>query len=137
MLTNFDATSREDCVAARTVANTPQQALTLLNDPSFVECARVFAARLVAEHRNQSDSNIIDAAYERALGREVKPQENASLLTFLRTVRDSYKQRPDDAAKLIAIGNAPVAAAADPVELASWTTICRVILNLHETITRY
>jgi hypothetical protein len=134
MLANFDAPSREDCIAARTVANTPQQALTLLNDPAFVEAARTFAARLSGEAI--SDSDRLDRAYQTALGRAIKPAERASLLTFLRRMREEYKKTPEDAKKLLAVGNQPPPTA-DPVELAAWTSVARVILNLHETITRY
>src|SRR5207237_6896706 len=64
MLANFDAPSREECTAYRIVSNTPQQALTLLNDPSFVEAARVFAAQLLARGP-QSDDSQLDLAFER------------------------------------------------------------------------
>jgi hypothetical protein len=54
----------------------------------------------------------------------------------LEKARQEYKQRPEDAAKLLKVGFAPVPQG-DAVELAAWTTVCRVILNLHETITRF
>lgn len=135
MLANFDAPSREDCVAARTVSNTPQQALTLLNDPSFVEAARVFAANTM--HQNAGDMQRLEAIYQRALCRSIKPKEKQSMLAFLQSVRSAYHDRPDDATKLLKVGIAPVSTDLDPIELAAWTSVCRVVLNLHETITRY
>lgn len=136
MLINFDAPSREDASCTRTVANTPQQALTLLNDPSYVEAARVFASRLLAI-KGASDAVRLNAAYQQALGRPLKAKEKKSLLAFVSTVRAEYGKRPDDATKLLKVGNAPAPKTADPVELAAWTTVCRVVLNLQETITRY
>jgi hypothetical protein len=136
MLANFGAPSREDCIAARTIANTPQQALTLLNDPEFVEAARAFALRLLAGHPT-TDAGRLDSAYALALSRAPRPRERQSLLAFLASVREAYRTRPDDAKKLLAIGYAPVPAGSDAVELAAWTSVCRVLLNLHETITRY
>jgi hypothetical protein len=136
MLANFDAPSREDCVAMRTAANSPQQALTLLNDPEFVEAARVWAGRLLAE-AGRDDASRLDLAFEQALARPARPKEKESLLAFLDKARAEYKARPDDARKLDRVGFAPAAGNVDPVERAAWTTVCRVILNLHETITRY
>jgi hypothetical protein len=133
MLANFDAPSREDCTASRTLANTPQQALTLLNDPEFVEAARVFATKVYASA--PTDSARLDTAYQAALGRSIKPAERDSLLRFLKTAIEEYRRRPDDTKKLLAVGNTP-ASGEDPV-LAGWVSVCRVILNLHETITRY
>lgn len=135
MLANFDAPSREDCIAIRTSANSPQQALTLLNDPSFVEAARVWAGRLLAAPA-ANEAARIEVAFEQALARAPKDKERDSLLTLLARAREEYRARPDDAPKLQTIGIAP-AAEGDPVELAAWTTLCRVVLNLHETITRY
>jgi hypothetical protein len=135
MLANFDAPSREDCIAIRTNANSPQQALTLLNDPGFVEAARVWAGRLLSSPA-ANDTARIDAAFQQALARTPKEKERESLLALLDKAREEYRVRPEDAPKLQKIGIAP-AAEGDPVELAAWTTLCRVVLNLHETITRY
>jgi hypothetical protein len=136
MLANFDAPSREECTANRIVSDTPQQALTLLNDPTFVEAARAFAARILKQSPN-SDDQKLDAAFERALARPPRTNERASLLEFLAVQKEHYEQDQDGAGKLVRIGNAPAATNVKRVELAAWTQVCRVILNLHETITRY
>jgi hypothetical protein len=112
MLANFDAPSREECTANRVVSNTPQQALTLLNDPSFVEAARAFARRLL-DSTNSEDARV-NAAFQFALARDARPKEKASLKSFLAQQR-----------------------ATESSELAAWTSLCRVVLNLHETITVY
>jgi hypothetical protein len=136
MLANFDAPSREECTANRIVSDTPQQALTLLNDPSFVEAARVFAARVLSSVPGP-DSDKLNAAFTRALARLPNPAERGSLLAFLAVQREQYSHAPDQAEKLIRIGNAPPAKDPEKTELAAWTQVCRVILNLHETITRF
>jgi hypothetical protein len=122
------------------VANTPQQALTLLNDPTFVEAARVLAQKLL-ERPGGSDSERIDALYLRALGRPPRDAERASLRKFLTSVRGTYRDNPDDARKLLKVGLAPApdytSAGVSEAELAAWASVCRVVLNLHETITRY
>jgi hypothetical protein len=136
MLANFDAPTREDCLASRTVANTPQQALTLLNDPSFVEAARVFAGRLLTA-KHESDDERLHAAFRTALARPAKAVELKSLRGFLDGQRAYFRARPAEAAKLLAVGVAPNPAGLDATEHAAWVGVCRAVLNLHETITRY
>jgi hypothetical protein len=116
-LANFDAPSREESACARTFSNTPQQALTMLNDPTFVEAAQALARKLLA--RGGSDDQRLELASERALARPLQPRELESLRQFL------AEQRVD------------AQAAAANREFAAWTSVCRVILNLHETITVY
>ncbi len=113
MLAAFDAPSREECAVDRFQSNSPQQALTLLNDPTFVEAAKGLAARLKAEKPQASDAEKIKHAYTLAISREPTQDELKHLESFLETLR---KDDPDS----------------DPME-----QLCRVILNLHETITRY
>jgi hypothetical protein len=132
MLANFDAPARDECTAARTVSNTPQQALTLLNDPTFVEAARAFAESLPAG----SDAKRLEQVFVRSLARPPSQQESDSLLRFLDGQRKAWRAVPGDAQKLLATGLRPLPQG-DPAELAAWTSLCRVVLNLHETITRY
>lgn len=136
MLANFDAPSREECTANRVVSDTPQQALTLLNDPTFVEAARAFAAHLLNSVPG-SDTEKLNAAFTRALARLPNQAERGSLLAFLAVQREQYQQAPDLAEKLIQVGNTRPSKDPGQVDQAAWTQVCRVILNLHETITRY
>jgi len=136
MLANFDAPSREECTAFRPQSNTPQQALTLLNDPTFVEAARVFAERMLKSGVT-GDGQRLDAAFQRAVSRPASDAEKAGLLTFLNAQRDHYKAAPEEAAKLVGKGLKTTDPELDRAELAAWTSLCRVVLNLHETITRY
>ncbi len=135
MLANFDAPSREDSICTRNVSNTPQQALTLLNDPTFVEAARALAAR--ALQSSSDDAARFNFIYSCALCRQPKPNEIESLKSFLAQQRNYYKSNPDDAFKLIHVGLAPLSKDLNEPELAAWTSACRVVLNLHETLTRY
>ena len=136
MLANFDAPSREECTANRVVSNTPQQALTLLNDPTFVEASRVFAAKLL-DANCASDEQRIDLAFERALARPAKDKEKQSLTAFLAAQREHYQTNAEETPKLMHVGLAPEPKNAKATEVAAWTQLCRVILNLQETITRY
>ncbi|MDB6070963.1 MAG: Protein of unknown function (DUF1553)/Protein of unknown function (DUF1549)/Planctomycete [Verrucomicrobiales bacterium] len=137
MLANFDAPMRDECAAARMVSNTPQQALTLLNDPTFTEAARVFAQNVLSSS-SADDTARLQLAWHLALARPAKPAELSSILTFLKSQRDIFNATPADAAQAIQSGIAPALAnPPPPAELAAWISTCRVILNLHETITRF
>ncbi|MFO0985008.1 MAG: PSD1 and planctomycete cytochrome C domain-containing protein [Planctomycetota bacterium] len=136
MLAAFDAPSREECTASRVVANTPQQALTLLNDPTFVEAARAFAARLL-EQSAAGDQARIELAFRTALARRAQQREQDAMLRFLVARRLEFAQHAEAAQQLLGIGLCPIAAGANQPELAAWTATCRVILNLHETNVRY
>jgi hypothetical protein len=136
MLANFDAPAREECTAARNVSNTPQQALTLLNDPTFVEAARVWAAKLL-QSKAKMDETRLELAFQQALGRPIKESEQASLKKFLAAQRQHLVEDKDEAAKLTKVGLASSPKDVDANELGAWTSVCRVILNLQETITRY
>ncbi len=136
MLANFDAPARDECAAARSASNTPQQALTLLNDPVFVEAARAFAARLLEDQQARDDAGRIRLAYRLAVNREPRPQEVESLTAFVGRQRQTFAAAPADAEKSLAIGLAP-RPKLDPVEHAAWAQAARVLLNLQEVITRY
>jgi hypothetical protein len=137
MLAAFDAPSREICTAERFQANSPQQALALLNDPTFVEAAHAFAQRLARELPDADDETRIRHALKLAVSREPRDGELDSLKSFLTKQREFYQKKPDDAKKLVSTGQSGPPLKGDPVELAAWSQLCRVILNLHESITRY
>ncbi len=136
MLAAFDAPSREECAADRFLSNSPQQALTLLNDPTFVEAARAFASRILREKPDAAVPDRISYALSLALARDATAEEIEHLGAFLATQKKQWQDSPADAAALLKTGQS-AAAGGDPAELAAWTQVCRVILNLHETITRY
>jgi hypothetical protein len=137
MLAAFDAPSREECTASRFQANSPQQALVLLNDPTFIEAARAFAQRVLREKPDADDATRIRHALKTALARDPRGEEIEPLLKLLENQVAHYQANPADAKSLIATGLSGPTAQGDPIELAAWTQLCRVLLNLHETITRY
>ena len=134
-LAAFDAPSREECVAERTRANVPQQALALLNDPTYVEAARVFAERILREGGPTFEGRL-GWAYERALGRRPREEEGRILGDLLRAHRTRYAADPRAARQLVHAGAAPVPGDLDVAELAGWISVARAILNLPELITR-
>ncbi|MCF6286579.1 MAG: DUF1553 domain-containing protein, partial [Candidatus Hydrogenedentes bacterium] len=131
----FDAPSREECTAERTLSNTPLQALVLLNDPSYMEAARVFAQRIMTEGGERSDDRI-RLAYRYALSREPDTQELELIRNLYHAHLMEYSQDPAAAQALLETGMASIPEGVDVVDLAAWTSVTRVILNLHETITR-
>lgn len=137
MLAGFDAPSREECTADRFQSNSPQQALTLLNDPSFVEAARAFALRIGREKPGAADAEKIAHAFRLALSREPRGDESKPLVKFLSEQRIFYQKNPGDAEAFLKTGFSDPGTGKDAADLAAWTQLCRVILNLHETITRY
>ena len=135
-LVAFDAPSREECTAERPRSNTPQQALVLLNDPSYVEAARVFAERIV-KHGGATPTERIDWAFREALSRQPTDKERTVLLQLLDKHMSDYKADQEAANALLKVGDQTVKETPNPVELAAWTSLARVVFNLHEIITRY
>jgi hypothetical protein len=129
----FDAPSREECCAERNRSNIPQQALVLLNDPTYVEAARAFASLLLEK---APEPERLRWAWQRALQRNPSQEELAMITPVLENHRALYKQNPARAGELLGVGQAPLPKDTDPTELAAWTHVARILLNLHETITR-
>ncbi|MFM7107166.1 MAG: DUF1553 domain-containing protein, partial [Planctomycetaceae bacterium] len=136
MLAAFDAPARDECCACRIASNTPQQALTLLNDPEFVEAARAFAARLLLDRSATDDAGRIRIAVRLAVDREPRPREAESLASFLAARRAEFAADPAVATKSLAVGIAPLPPL-EPAEHAAWAQLCRVLLNTQEVLTRY
>ncbi len=133
----FDAPSREECTAERMVSNTPQAALALLNDPTYVEAARAFAQNIVFLGGESVDEKL-DWAFRQALSRRPSADERAILRNLLEAHRKQYLADSKAADALLGVGlsGRPEGSGGQKAELAAWTSISRVILNLSETITR-
>jgi hypothetical protein len=133
-LSTFDAPSREEVCVRRERTNTPLQALVLLNDVQYVEAARVWAERLLST--DTSDSERLGTAFRMATSREPAAVEIEILVELLNAQRMAFAADATAAAALIAVGESMTDRTLQPAELAAWTAVTSVILNLHETITR-
>lgn len=131
----FDAPNREECTAERARSNTPLQSLALLNDPTYVEAARAFAVRVLVEG-GASDSQRLDYTFTQALSRSPRPPEVELLMELLQRARAEYVARPEEAQQLMTVGALPKPEQASAEDIAAWTAVTRVVLNLHESMTR-
>ncbi|RME92770.1 MAG: DUF1553 domain-containing protein [Verrucomicrobia bacterium] len=133
----FDAPTREYCVARRPRTNTPLQALVTLNDPQFVEAARAMAVRVLREG-GPTASGRISYAFRLATARQPRDAELAVLLRTLQAQLEDFRSEEGRrrAAEFLQVGSFRAPADLDPAELAAWTTITSMILNLDETLTK-
>ncbi|MBI1791731.1 MAG: DUF1553 domain-containing protein [Acidobacteria bacterium] len=125
-LLTFDAPSREVCTVRRIRTNTPLQALTTLNDPAFFEAAKALAKRILREEGPETQAR---AAYGFRLcaARRPKPEETRRIVEAYEREREFFTRHPEDARKMAPDGSA---------ELAAWTLVSNVLLNLDETLTK-
>ncbi len=142
MLQTFDAPNGDSSCVRRARANTPLQALTLLNEPLFMESARALASMTLRDGGGTDPKRLV-FAFRRCLGREPTAGESAMLLAFLDKqegrLRNGWLSAPDLAGlhgKESKEALALVPKGATPVDLAAWTAVSRVLLNLDETITK-
>ncbi|PYL00216.1 MAG: hypothetical protein DME19_05800, partial [Verrucomicrobia bacterium] len=131
----FDAPTREYCVVRRPRTNTPLQALTLLNDPQFVEASRAFAQRIMTEAADDPQKRII-YAFRLATARTPGADEIKVLLDVYQQQLAEYRKDKSAAEKLLGVGGFKARPDLDNSELAAWTAIASMILNLDETVTK-
>ncbi|MSR30344.1 MAG: DUF1553 domain-containing protein [Gemmataceae bacterium] len=132
MLKAFDAPTREECTAKRQQSNTPLSALVLMNDPTFVEAARIMAFGASKESA-ENDEVRMQKCFLRVTSRNPEKKETEVLLKVLAQARQEFRAQPALAEKLLQTGLAKITGQIDSVELASWVSVCRVLLNLAET----
>ncbi|MGZ4963377.1 MAG: DUF1553 domain-containing protein, partial [Limisphaerales bacterium] len=130
----FDAPTREECCAERNRSNIPQQALVLLNDPTYVEASRAFAVRILREGGKDTKSRLT-WAWRQVLSRAPRSDELKTARTLLKKELSEYRADTASAEALLKNGQSQAPKDLNASELAAWTNIARVILNLHETIT--
>ena len=131
----FDMPGRELCAVKRCRTNTPLQALSLLNEETYVEAARVLAQQMLHAGGSTPEQRIA-LAFRRATARWPDAHERQTLAAGLQRNLARFRAHPETAKQLIAIGESPADSQFDPTELAAYTLTANVILNLDETITK-
>lgn len=132
-MATFDAPSREVCTLRRESTNTPLQALVTLNDPGFVEAAQALARRVVSLGQ-ASDAQQLARLFEYCTSRVPSDDEQKALVELLELAREQLAADPAAATKLATLPLGPVPKGADVVELAAYTAVCNVLLNLDEVL---
>ncbi len=134
LMENFDMPNRESSCIRRDRTNTPLQALQLMNDVQHYEAARALAVRILAAAPDKKGR--IDFAYRTVLARSAEPQEAAVVGELLDAQRARYEAAPEEARKAVAFGESKPPADIDPVELAAWSLVANLVLNLDEAVMR-
>ena len=135
MFVTLDAPTREECVVSRPRTNTPLGALVTLNDPTFVEAARVFAQRILTQGPKEHDARLA-FAFRTATCRAPSETELKILRHRFEQQRARFAADPDAASRLVNAGQYARDASLEVSELAAWTTLCNLVLNLDEVLTR-
>ncbi|MFM8190092.1 MAG: DUF1553 domain-containing protein [Pirellula sp.] len=135
-MVSFDAPNREVCVARRSRTNTPLQALVLMNDPTYIEAARVFASDVLRSGKDDELARM-NYAYRKALAREILPQEVPAIRELLDLARSDFAEDPARVDQFLGVGTVSVRSDLPKLDLAAWTVVCSAILNLDETITKH
>lgn len=133
MLT-FDAPSRESCTVRRARTNTPLQALLLLNDVQFVEAARGLAQQLLAGPG--TDRQRLVRGFRIVTARKPRADELVVLQQTLQFHLGEYREHPESARKLLAVGESKRDMKLDVADHAAWTLLANLLLNLDETVTK-
>ena len=134
-MTNFDGTSREICSVSLTRTNTPLQAMNLLNDPQFVEAARLMGERMMREG-GATEKERIAWGFRLALARHPNPEVLDILVRGYRERLARFREESESATSLISVGKSQADNDFDAAELAAYTTVANVLLNLDETVTK-
>jgi hypothetical protein len=130
----FDAAGRETCIVRQTRTNTPLQALTLMNDVTYVEASRVLAQRVLTEETTPETR--LTRMFRLLTARPPRSAELTVLGANLEQQRTRYRRNPEAAWKLVSVGESKRDEKLDVVELAAYTAVANLILNLDETITK-
>jgi mono/diheme cytochrome c family protein len=133
-MATFDAPNREICTVRRTRTNTPLQALVTLNDPVYVEASQGLARRMVAVGKDRDDK--IKLGVKLCLARDASEKEVDRLSKLYEDTYSRFKSDAEKAKNMATEPIGPAPAGADLAELAAWTVVANVLLNLDETLMR-
>jgi hypothetical protein len=130
----FDVSQRQSCRVRVPVTNSPLHALTMLNDPTFVEAARALAQRAMKAESDRAAQRA--QAFERVVGRAPNAREEAILGAMFERQLAEFSADRAGAERFLSIGESPRDASIDPAEHAALAATCLAILNLDEAVTR-
>jgi Protein of unknown function (DUF1553)/Protein of unknown function (DUF1549)/Planctomycete cytochrome C len=143
---NFDAVKRDSCTVTRATTTTPVQALTLLNDPVYVECAKMLGQRMLKDReavrrardltRPQEDAKRLAFGFRLCTSRQPSEQELQILRKLLDEQRAQFKTDASAAKKLVNVGDAKIDDTIDAAETAAWACVGSALINLDATIHR-
>ncbi|MFO1483704.1 MAG: PSD1 and planctomycete cytochrome C domain-containing protein [Verrucomicrobiaceae bacterium] len=133
-MTALDAPNRESYCLRRERSNTPLQALTLMNDVQFFEAARNFAQRVMSTSKT-TDARIT-ALFRASVGRFPSAQEAEIMRQTFEKHLASYTAKPEEAKKAISYGESKPDDKLNPAELAAWTMVANLVMNLDEVVTK-
>jgi hypothetical protein len=134
-LATLDAPDRETCIVRRSRTNTPLQALVLLNDPTYVEAARLFAERILREGGSGFEDQL-RFAFRSVTARLPTSAEMDVLRGVYERQMARFRAKPDAATSLLAVGEFPADSRIDSAELAAWAMVASAILNTDEAVTK-
>jgi hypothetical protein len=132
---NFDSPNREQCAVFENRTNSPLQALDLMNDVTFLEASRKFAERIIGEGGSTAESRI-DYGYKLLLARAPSAKQKQILLSIEARMAADFRDDLTAANQFLRQGESPLNPAVDPRELAAWTSIASLLLNMDEAITK-
>jgi len=135
VLETFDVPKRVVCVARRDTTNTPLHAFVLMNGPQFVEAARVLAEKLLADHDGRAD-DAAARAFELLTSRRPDDEERAIVARMLAGQLEWYRARPDEAAKLVAVGARKPSGGVPATDLAAVATVINALMNYDGSVVK-
>jgi hypothetical protein len=134
-MANFDSPNREVCTVYENRTNTPLQALDLMNDEAFLEASRKLAERMIVEGGATPDARLT-YGFDLLLARPPKPQERQILLQALNKAEDTFQKDSKSAEELLSYGDSPRRPGLDVAEVASFTEVASLMMNMDAAITK-
>jgi len=136
LMTALDAPSREVCTVREERTNTPMQALALLNEEGLVEAARVLAERVLSEEHNSTNDRLV-RAFRLTTSRIPQPEELDVMNRSLEKSVEHFSSHPEEAEQLATVGEHSNVPNLDFVQVAAYTTVMNMLLNLDEVVTQH
>ena len=134
-MTIFDMPTRDICIVSREQTNTPLQALSLLNDPQFVEAAKALAVRMKKEGGNSVEEQI-EMGFQLAVSRKPNENELKILSDLYKQEFDVFKKDENSALAYLSVGDYKLPDKLEPSEMAALTIVANTLFNMDEMYTK-